>query len=173
MNPSDTAHLPLNDSDLAHKCSALASKVQRLEDELHDAEVQGGAKALVDAQELIDALQSELAVSERKIRVLQSKISDIRGEDDDDFDAILANSLVRKHHQGGKGNLSARSGMSGASTPSLLPEAGENAADAWEAQLEDSSKRLSDAERNLQKELTDSGLIPKDDAVDSDDEAFD
>ena len=52
----------LSQNALVHRCSALEGKVRRLEDEIHEVEVQGGVRALVEAQELIDALQSEVRI---------------------------------------------------------------------------------------------------------------
>ena len=150
----------LSQGDLVHRCSALEGKVRRLEDELHEVEVQAGVRALVEAQELIDALQSELSATDRKNRVLTNELSktgmgrigvSLRGGEDKD--------LVP---------LSARSG---ASTPSLLPSV-TNADEAWESHLEGTATRLEEARRSYENEMSGSGLLRKD-ADDGDDDVSD
>ena len=147
--------------DYAHKCVALTNKVKRLEDELHEVEVQGGVRALVEAQELIEALQSELAVNERKVRVVQAQLrKGGRATDGDEAGALTAHAL----REGNGGQLSARSNRS---TPSQLPTFKANAADqegideAWDLQLSETAQRLEDAEVGYEKELADSGLLRK------------
>ena len=144
----------MTQGDLVHKCSALQSKVRRLEDELHEVEVQGSVRALVEAQELIEALQSELATTDRKNRVLASEMSKrsvgIGG-------GVMANQLLLKGGGGGGGGgLSARSG---ASTPSLLPSARDGADEAWEQHLESTANRLEAAREGYENELSGSGLL--------------
>jgi len=144
----------MTQGDLVHKCSALQSKVRRLEDELHEVEVQGSVRALVEAQELIEALQSELATTDRKNRVLASEMSKrsvgIGG-------GVMANQLLLKGGGGGGGGgLSARSG---ASTPSLLPSARDGADEAWEQHLESTANRLEEAREGYENELSGSGLL--------------
>ncbi|GMH57890.1 hypothetical protein TL16_g02489 [Triparma laevis f. inornata] len=143
----------MSQGDLVHKCSAYASKVRRLEDELHETEVQGSVRALVEAQELIEALQSELATTDRKNRVLSSEISK---RSTGMGGGLMANQLMLKG--GNNGGLSARSG---ASTPSLLPSARDGADEAWEQHLESTANRLEEAREGYENELSGSGLLLK------------
>ena len=148
------------DQDSALKCVALTNKVRRLEDELHEVEVQGGVRALVEAQELIECLQSELAINERKVRVVQAQMVRNKGGGDESG-ALLAHMLKGGGERGrGGGQLSARSNRS---TPSQLPSALQAGVDeAWDLQLSETAKRLEDAEEGYEKELEGSGLLRRD-----------
>ena len=121
-------------SSLTHKCSALASKVRRLEDELHSVEVQGGVRALVEAQGLVEALQTELSIKGRKIRKLEKEVVSAKW----------------------RAKETGRS-VSGSCTPSLTGEDddGEAHDDDWEQRnLElEARERVEQAEMLLKKEV--------------------
>ncbi len=148
--------LPPESGELQHKVLGLQGKVRRLEDELRECEVQGGVRALVEAQELIDALQDEVALGARKLRVLTTAGNTVGGGSA----AEIANRILTGSSNAGNGAPdTARSGMS---TPSMPPSKAmlqQDVDEAWNIQLGDAAKRLEDAEDTYKKELGASGAV--------------
>jgi len=135
---------------------ALNSKILQLEDQIHESQVQGGVAALIEAQELIEALQSELSINDRKCRALEQQLAE-----------ITADSRGGAGGRGGGGEGRRKiPPRSGRSTPSLLPNMGEpenELTSQFTEQLADSADRLRSAASDYDKELMESNLIGEDD----------